>query len=142
MGLTSFIRRRKSYSDEDAYLVAMRWREIETRAEEASRPIPEGIMKWVKNEENERKYMKALGIQHGFVHASFRGDAKDFDHFLRDVVLKAHDHGLFMRFGKGIATEHFRLRKQLNADYFDGIKIGERQVTEGKNFYLEFRKTW
>jgi hypothetical protein len=40
MGLISIIRRRKSYSKEDAYLVAMRWREIEAQAEEASRPIP------------------------------------------------------------------------------------------------------
>ena len=142
MGLASMIRRRKSYSEEDAYLVAMRWREIETQAEEAAHAIPEGMMKRTKNEENKRKYFKALGIQHGFIHASFRGDSKDFDDFLRDVVIKAHDHGLFMRFGKGVVKEHLRLRKRLDPDYYEGIKMGERQVAEGQNLYLEHRKTW
>ena len=142
MGLTSLVRRRKGYADEDVYLVAMRWREIETEAEEVSRPIPEGMMKWIKTEENKRKYFKALGIQHGFIHASFRGDAKDFDNFLRDVVIKAHNLGPLMRFGKGIAKEHFRLRKRLDPDYFDGIKIGERQAVEGKNYYMEHRTSW
>lgn len=142
MGLTSIIRRRKSYTEEDAYLVAMRWREIETQAEEGSRSIPEGMMQWVKNDENKRKYFKALGIQHGYIRASFRGDPKDFDDFLRDVVIKAHDLGPLMRFGKGIAKEHFRLRRRLDPDYFEGIKVGERQAAEGKNYYLEHRKTW
>lgn len=142
MGLTSIIRRRKSYTEEDAYLVAMRWREIETQAEEGSRSIPEGMMQWVKNEENKRKYFKALGIQHGYIRAFFRGNPKDFDDFLRDVVIKAHDLGPLMRFGKGIAKEHFRLRKRLDPDYFEGTKIGERQAAEGKNYYLEHRKTW
>lgn len=136
------MKRRKSYSEEDAYHVAMRWREIESQAEEASRAIPEGMMKWIKNEENKRKYFKALGIQHGYIHASFRGDPQDFDDFLRDVVIKAHDHGLFMRFGKGIVKEHLRLRKQLDSHYYDGIKLGQRQVAEGQNYYLEHRKTW
>ena len=63
MELSSIMKRRKSYSEEDAYHVAMRWREIESQAEEASRAIPEGMMKWIKNEENKRKYFKALGIQ-------------------------------------------------------------------------------
>lgn len=142
MGLTSMIRRRKSYSEEDAYLVAMRWREIEAQAEEAARAIPEGMMKWIKNDENKRKYFKALGIQHGFIRAMFRGDSRDFDEFLKDVVIKAHDLGLLMRFGKGIVKEHLRLRKRLDPDYFEGIKMGDRQVVEGKNLYLEHRKTW
>ena len=142
MGLFSMIQRRKSYSDEDAYLVAMRWREIESQAEEAARAIPEGMIKWIKNEENKRKYFKALGIHHGFIHASFQGDSQDFDQFLGHVVIKAHDHGLFMRYGKGIVKEHLRLRKRLDPDYFDGIKLGQRQVAEGINFYLEHRKTW
>ena len=142
MGLFSMIRRRKSYSEEEAYLVAMRWREIEAQAEEAARAIPEGMMKWIKNEENKKKYFEALGIQHGFIHASFRGDPQDFDDFLRDVVLKAHDLGFLMRFGKGIVKEHLRLRKRLDPDYYDGIKLGQRQVAEGQNYYLEHRKTW
>ena len=142
MGLSSMIRRRKSYSEEEAYLVAMRWREIEAQAEEAARAIPEGMMKWIKNEENKKKYFKALGIQHGFIHASFRGDPQDFDDFLRDVVLKAHDLGFLMRFGKSIVKEHLRLRKRLDPDYYDGIKLGQRQVAEGQNYYLEHRKTW
>ena len=142
MELISIIRRRKSYTEEDAYLVAMKWREIETQAEESSRSIPEGMEHWVKNEENKRKYVKALGIQHGYIRASFPGHPKDFNDFLRDVVIKAHDLGPLMRFGKAIAKEHFRLRKRLDPDYFEGIKIGERQVVEGKNFYMEHRKTW
>ncbi len=142
MGLTSIIRRRKSYTEEESYLVAMRWREIEAQAEEGSRSIPEGMMQWVKNEENKRKYFKALGIQHGYIHASFLREPKDFDDFLRDVVIKAHDLGPLMRFGKGIAKEHFRLRKRLDPDYFEGIMFGERQVADGKNYYLEHRKTW
>lgn len=142
MGLTSIVRRRKSYTEEDVYLVAMQWREIETQAEQASRPVPEGTLQWVKNEKNKRKYFKALGIQHGYIRASFRGDSKDFDDFLREVVIKAHDLGPFMRFGKGIAKEHFRLRKCLDPDYFEGSKIGERQAAEGKNYYMEHRKDW
>ena len=138
----SFFYRRKSYCEEDAYLVAMQWREIETEAEEASRDIPEGMLQWIKNENNKRKYFKALGIQHGYIYASFRGDPRDFDSFLRDVVIKAHDLGLLMRFGKGSAREHFRLRKRLDPDYFEGIKIGKRQAEEGKNFYMEHRRTW
>ena len=136
------IRRRKSYSEEDAYLVAMRWREIETQAEDAARAIPEGMIKWIRNVENKRKYFKALGIQHGFIHALFRGDSSDFDNFLRDVVIKAHNQGFLMRFGKGIYKEHLRLRKKLDQDYYGGIKLGERQVADGKNYYLEYRKTW
>ncbi len=142
MRLSSLIRRRKSYSEEEAYLVAMRWREIEAQAEEAARSIPEGMMKWIKNEENKKKYFKALGIQHGFIHTSFRGDPQDFDDFLRDVLIKAHDLGFLMRFGKGIVKEHLRLRKRLDPDYYDGIKLGQRQVAEGKDYYLEHRKTW
>ena len=69
----------------------MRWREIESEAEQASRNIPQGMINWVKNDDNKRKYFKALGIQHGFILASFQGDPRDFDDFLRDVVIKAHD---------------------------------------------------
>lgn len=134
--------RRKTYSEEEAYLVAMRWREIEAQAEEAGRAIPEGMMKWIKNEENKKKYFKALGIQHGFIQASFRGDPQDLDDFLRDVVIKAHDLGFLMHFGKGIVKEHLRLRKRLDPDYYEGIKLGQRQVAEGRNYYLEHRKNW
>lgn len=58
MGLSSMIRRCKSYSEEEAYLVAMRWREIEAQAEEAARAIPEGMMKWIKNEETGRNILR------------------------------------------------------------------------------------
>ena len=62
--------------------------------------------------------------------------------FLRDVVIKAHDLGFLMRFGKGIVKEHLRLRKRLDPDYYEGIKLGQRQVAEERNYYLEHRKNW
>lgn len=122
--------------------MAMKWREIEARAEEAAPPMPGGMMKWAKNPESKKKYHKALGIQHGFILGSFRGDSGDFDDFLKEALYKAHDYGFLMRYGKNIFRDHMRLRKQMDEDFFEGVKLGELQASNGTDFYLEHRKTW
>ena len=132
----------KSFSPDQVYQVAMKWRNIEVEAEQASPEISEGLFQWVKKPGNMTKYNKVLGIMYGYILASYKGDARDFDDFLKEVDYKAHDYGFLMRTGKYSYKYQLRLRKKMDEDFWAGIKLGQKQAGEGKNYLLEERQTW
>jgi hypothetical protein len=132
-----FGKQKKSYSESDVYSLAMEWREIEESAD-CGTPAG-GMIEWAKVGDNKRKLHKNFGIQHGFIKGKFKGKSEDFDDFIKEVVIKTHNHGLGLNFGKSIYKEHKSLIKKMDEDYFSGIKLGLDQALTEENHYRDYQ---
>ena len=134
---------KKSFTDDNVLEMVMLIREIDQKAEEEAPPIVEGMLEWAKKDpSNKCKVHKAMGIIHGILAESYRGEASDFDKFFKSVIIKAFNYGFGMNFGKTMYKDHMRLRNKMDEDYFSGIKEGKEQVATGENFYLKHRLRW
>ena len=115
----------------------MEWREIEDSAE-CGTPSG-GLVEWTKIGNNKSKLYKNFGVQHGFIKGKFKGKSEDFDDFFKEVVIKTHNHGLGLNFGKSIYKEHKSLIKKMDEDYFSGIKLGLDQALTEENHYRDYQ---
>lgn len=97
------------------------------------------MIAWPKVGDNKRKLHKNFGIQHGFIKGKFKGKSEDFDDFIKEVVIKTHNYGFGLNFGKSIYKQHKSLIKKMDGDYFSGVKLGLDQALTEENHYRDYQ---